>query len=270
MSTLVKMPFARSNETGKIISIIEANRGNACNCRCLSCNTPVSARQANVNQWHFSHRTDNTSTENECSFSPVTAIALILRQQLPTLQHFDLDDFSFDHVSWEIDVNKFGIIIGGYAQDPIGKHTVAIDIPFPSSKAFDIDKLIPEIDNILTINTNMIANTLYTKNSKPALLRPDEIFQLLLENWESWVTMLHTSITIEKNEEIKHIEEHKLESINNETHKQIQNTKFSLCACCNERHGSFGKELLCSECVRKHVGSTYKNLTEMIRFYSYR
>lgn len=60
VSIFVKMPFARSNETGKIISITEANRGNACNCRCLSCNTPVTARKAD-RTWHFSHRTDKTS-----------------------------------------------------------------------------------------------------------------------------------------------------------------------------------------------------------------
>ncbi|WP_455772832.1 competence protein CoiA family protein [Vibrio nigripulchritudo] len=38
----------------------------------MSCNTPVTARKGDVNQWHFSHRTDDASTSRECHFSPVT------------------------------------------------------------------------------------------------------------------------------------------------------------------------------------------------------
>lgn len=270
VSIFVKMPFARSNETGKIISITEADRGNACNCRCLSCNTPVTARQAD-RTWHFSHRTDKTSTDNECYYSPVTAIALIIRQQLPSLQNVDLDDFAFDAISWEIDIKKHGVLIGGYAKDPIRKHTAAIDIPFPGSKAFESDLLISDIDIILTIDTTTMANTLYAKDTKPTLLRPDEIFQKLLENWEHWVTMLHSSSVVEDNEEEQKetdkIEAIKVENLYFNKPPKPQDQNLQLCACCNIQTGALGGGILCKDCVRKHVGTTFQNLTEMVRFY---
>ena len=270
VSIFVKMPFARSNETGKIISITEANRGNACNCRCLSCNTPVTARKAD-RTWHFSHRTDKTSTDNECYYSPVTAIALIIRQQLPTLQECDLDDFAFDDISWEIDIKKHGVLIGGYTKDPIRKHTAAIDIPFPGSKAFDSDLLTSDIDIILTIDTTTMANTLYAKDTKPTLLGPDEIFQKLLENWEHWVTMLHSSSVVEHNEderkETGKIETQTVESIYFNKPPKPQDQNLQLCACCQIQPGALGGGILCNDCVRKHVGTTFQNLTEMVKFY---
>ncbi len=270
MSIFVKMPFARSNETGKIISITEANRGNACNCRCLSCNTPVTARKAD-RTWHFSHRTDKTSTDNECYYSPVTAIALIIRQQLPSLQNVELDDFAFDAISWEIDIKKHGVLIGGYAKDPIRKHTAAIDIPFPGSKAFDSDLLTSDIDIILTIDTTTMANTLYAKDTNPTLLGPDEIFQKLLENWEHWVTMLHSSSVIEDNEEEQKdtdkIEAIKVESTYFDSPSKTQDQNLQLCACCQIQPGALGGGILCNDCVRKHVGTTFQNLTEMVKFY---
>lgn len=269
MSNFVKMPFARSNETGKIISITEVNRGNACNCRCLSCNTPVTARQAE-RTWHFSHRTDKTSTDNECYYSPITAIALIIRQQLPSLQEFDLDDFAFDDISWEIDIKKHGVLIGGYAKDPIRKHTAAIDIPFPGSKAFDSNLLTSDIDIILTIDTTTMANTLYAKDTKPTLLGPDEIFQKLLENWVCWVSMLHSSSVVKHNEEQKEtdkIETQKIESLYFDSPSKSQDQNLQLCACCKIQKGTLGGGILCKDCVRKHVGRTFQNLTEMVRFY---
>ncbi|CAH1537267.1 hypothetical protein THF1D04_480007 [Vibrio owensii] len=178
----VLMPFARSNETNLIIGIEDAGRGNKCNCRCLSCNTPVTARKADVNQWHFAHRTDKkASTSNECDFSPVTAIALILRQQFPHLQYFDLDGWYFDDVMWQLDVNVNGVMIDAFAQDAGNDLSIAIEIPFANGKRACFENLVSVADIVLSIDTHAIATYLSSERSKVTLFRPEQIFELLLE-----------------------------------------------------------------------------------------
>lgn len=44
----VLMPFARSNSSNRIVGIDQVERDDDCNCHCLSCGTPVTARLGSI------------------------------------------------------------------------------------------------------------------------------------------------------------------------------------------------------------------------------
>lgn len=186
----VLMPFARSNKTGKVVSILEVERGDKCNCRCLSCNTPVTARQGNINQKHFAHRTDELSTENPCSFSPVTAIALIIRQQLPNLILFNLDGWDFSNVVWEIDTTRFAAQLDAFTRDPYSQKTIGVQIPFANGVCDNVQDLPTELDFVLKINTHAMARFLFSHSTSPQLKSTEEIYMLLIDNWGDFVELL--------------------------------------------------------------------------------
>ncbi|MCR9961504.1 phosphatidylinositol kinase [Vibrio alginolyticus] len=261
----VLMPFAKSDKTGKIIGIQEAERGDKCDCRCLSCATPVTARQADVNQWHFAHRVNETTTASECEFSPVTAIALVIRQQLPHLQTFDLDEWSFNDVCWQFDVPRDGIVFDAYTQDPNSKRKVVFDIPFANDKGLDSELVPDDIDIVLSVDTHAIARALYSSDRKPELLSAEEIFLKLLERWEDWVTMLRWPVVQHdfKEKAVARVQPPEIEKINDPSNHRGSGK----CACCGIREGHYGKGLLCAQCVRANVGPKFPNLTEMIRHY---
>ncbi|MEZ8967367.1 phosphatidylinositol kinase [Vibrio breoganii] len=258
MTNSIKMPYARLNNTGRIISILEAVRGNECNCHCLSCGCPVTARKADINQWHFAHRTDDINIKSECHFSPVTAIALILRQQLPHLQSFNLDDFSFDNANWEFDTKIDGLPIDAIVHDPNTLTKVIAEIPYASSKKGLHEPLVQQVDGIIKIDTSAIAESMMAKSSKPELLTPEEVLTRLLENWGDWVELLYPNSFIPEGS----LEP---EQISNQIQqpKERRSANTINCACCNARPGKYRDGLLCEACVRKHVGSSYPNLTEM-------
>lgn len=264
----VLMPFAKSNETNLIIGIEDVSRGNKCNCRCLSCNTPVTARKADVNQWHFAHRTDKVTTSNECNFSPVTAIALILRQQLPHLQYFDLDDWTFDDVMWRVDVNINGVMVDAFARDAANDLSIAVEIPFANGKGGCFEDLACVANIVLSIDTHAIATYLFTEHSKVTLFRPEQILELLLEHWTEWVTILHPPVQELENVDIASVDDVFAKEQTKMQQLPIAN-EFSKgkCASCGKSEGIYGKGLLCQECVRKQVGITFNNLNDMIIFY---
>ncbi|MGR5299370.1 phosphatidylinositol kinase [Vibrio mediterranei] len=260
----VKMPFARSNQTGQIIGIAQAVRGDDCDCRCLSCHTPVSARKGEINQWHFSHRTNDLSIARECEFSPVTAIALIIRQELHQLSQFDLDEWVFTDIIWELNTTKHGVSIDAYAQDPITKMTIAVDIPFATSTALDVSRLPLDIDIVLRVDTHTMAQSLYMDKLTPELFSAEQIFKSLLVHWSDWVLMERCP-----NDNID-----SMHSGNTEQGSTIytapdpqKNLQTSVCACCGSGPGYYGKRLLCKPCVSRYVGPKFNSLTEMINHY---
>jgi hypothetical protein len=210
----------------------------------------VTARKADINQWHFAHRTDIPNTASECEFSPVTAIALILRQQLPRLQSFDLDIWSFDEVSWEIDTHIDGVRVDAFTQNPKDSTSLAIEIPFAVDKGVEIEQLVSVADIVLSIDTHLMVRDLFKSNDKVTLYRPEEILDLLLTNWNQWVTIEFPDLPEPEPGTISTLEEND-----------------SICVSCNDYPGSYGRGLLCAGCVRQQVGVKFPNLTEMIDFY---
>ncbi|OBT00496.1 hypothetical protein A9257_07385 [Vibrio cyclitrophicus] len=265
----VLMPFARNNDSNLIVGIEEVRRGNQCNCRCICCNTLVTARQADVNQWHFAHRTDDCGTSSECMFAPTTAIALILREQLPNLRSFNLDEFDFEDVDWIINAKVGGALLDAYASSGNGIASIAIEIPFANSKDANLEKWLSLVDIVLKIDTHAIATSLYSSGGKAKLYSPEQLFDLLLDNWNDWVYRFETTRhQIEKSEKITKSNSNKYEPVPIQEVVFQPSMAFSdACACCGVNRGSLGKGLLCTGCVNKQVGSRFNNLTEMVRYY---
>ncbi|EIA1343664.1 phosphatidylinositol kinase [Vibrio parahaemolyticus] len=265
----VKMPFAISNQTGHIIGIAEVERGGDCDCRCLSCGTLVTARQGSSNQWHFGHRTCEVSTSNECRFSPVTALALIIRQELPQLVQFDLDEWTFSDTLWELEVIKHGFHCDAYAKDAETGISVLVEIPFADGKMNDVDQIPEEIDLVLRVDTHLMANALYVNKPKDKVYRADEVFCLLLEHWGKWVSMERWPEQKSDNIAPEEVTD-KYEAIDRDegitaSHPLQSSTK--LCIYCDVEPGFHAKGLLCRTCVRRYVGPRFNSISEMASHY---
>ena len=82
VSDLQLVPFGLREEDQEIVDVSEVIKGNKCGCICPSCETPLTARQGDVNQWHFAHITRKSSmkTKDECDFSFFVSVRLMARQ----------------------------------------------------------------------------------------------------------------------------------------------------------------------------------------------
>lgn len=274
----VMMPFAQ-DLSGRIVGIQEVERGNHCNCVCLACKTPVTARKASVNQWHFGHRTDKASTESECYFSPVTAIALVLRQQLSTLTSLSLGPHKYEDLTWQIDSCIEGVMVDGYTITSDNRQIV-FEIPFANAAYQDLDEICNQIDEVVSIDTHGMATALYASHGKNVMYTSEEILSQLLEHWEKWVVITETP-------EPAPIEQSKLERTCLGAQEMMETAtqglppsplecpatelpsadSQGLCRSCHSRLGTRGKGLLCAPCVNQQVGIKFINLTEMIKHY---
>lgn len=263
----VKMPFAISNQTGQIIGIAEVERGDDCDCRCLSCDTLVTARQGDSNQWHFGHRTSEIGTSNECRFSPVTALALIIRQELPQLSLFDLDDWVFSDTLWELDVIKHGVRCDAYAKDAKTGISVLVEIPFADGKMNDVDQIPVEIDLVLRIDTHSMANTLYVNKPKDKVYNAAEVFCLLLDQWGEWVSMKRWPEKKSDNIVFEEVADEceTLDECITTSHPPQRETKS--CICCDVEFGFYANGLLCRACVKRYVGPCFNSISDMASHY---
>ena len=57
-------------------------RGRNCGCICPSCKTPLIARQGELKEWHFAHRSRSVheDTKKECEYSFAVSVRLMIRQ----------------------------------------------------------------------------------------------------------------------------------------------------------------------------------------------
>ncbi|CCN86022.1 hypothetical protein VIBNIWn13_p0177 [Vibrio nigripulchritudo Wn13] len=260
------MPFAVSNQTGQVVGIGQAIRGDDCDCRCLSCNTPVTARKGDVNQWHFSHRTDDASTSRECHFSPVTALALIVRQELHQLRQFDLDDWTFTDAEWAINSLQHGLQCDAYTQDAETNVSVMMEIPFANAKVNDVECIPDEIDIVLRVDTHRMANSLYQNQTKHEPYSSNEVFCSLLEYWEEWVSMERWPA--DKADRSTHRQIHSDPAANPLTcHTVSTSFDAQLCMCCGIEPGHHGKGLLCRRCVTRSVGTAFNSIADMVHHY---
>jgi competence CoiA-like predicted nuclease len=69
-------------ETEQLVDVANVSRGGECGCICPSCKTPLIARQGDIKEWHFAHRTRNVhqDTKNECEYSFNVSVRLMIRQ----------------------------------------------------------------------------------------------------------------------------------------------------------------------------------------------
>ncbi|PMP03168.1 hypothetical protein BCS95_09250 [Vibrio breoganii] len=260
------MPFAISNQTGQVIGIGQASRGDTCDCRCLSCNTHVTARKGDVNQWHFSHRTNEASTSNECDFSPVTALALIVRQELHHLRDFDLDEWAFSNIEWAIDTSQHGFQCDAYTKDSETNVSILMEIPFANGKVNDVEQVPDKIDIVLRVNTQLMADSLYQSKSEYKRYSSKEIFDLLLDHWGEWTSMERWPQDT-KNMLDNIIGDSYQTSVESVAHVISSNRDELMCACCGTKPGQYGKGLLCKPCVNRHVGRTFNSISDMVSHY---
>ncbi|WP_087021603.1 competence protein CoiA family protein [Thaumasiovibrio subtropicus] len=78
------IPFALREADQELVDVHEVPRGRKSGCICPSCKTPLTARQGDVNEWHFAHATKavNDKTEKECEYSFPVSVRLMLHQLL--------------------------------------------------------------------------------------------------------------------------------------------------------------------------------------------
>lgn len=64
------------------MDVADVPRGGKCGCICPSCKTPLIARQGDLKEWHFAHRTRDVhqDTKNECEYSFSVSVRLMVRQ----------------------------------------------------------------------------------------------------------------------------------------------------------------------------------------------
>lgn len=87
-----KVPFALLKDADQYVDVHEVGRGAKCDCICPSCKTPLSARQGDVNAWHFAHATRGTSdkTSNDCEFSFYVSVTQMAKQMFAEEDHVQL------------------------------------------------------------------------------------------------------------------------------------------------------------------------------------
>lgn len=87
-----KVPFALLKDTDQYVDVHEVDRGTKCDCICTSCKTPLSARQGDVNTWHFAHATRGTSgkTSKDCEFSFYVSVTQMAKQLFAEEGHVQL------------------------------------------------------------------------------------------------------------------------------------------------------------------------------------
>lgn len=76
------IPFGLCAISGELMDVAEVQRGKKCNCVCPSCATPLVARQADVNEWHFAHDSKKVyeQTKKECDYSFFVSVRMMARQ----------------------------------------------------------------------------------------------------------------------------------------------------------------------------------------------
>ncbi|MGR5287072.1 hypothetical protein ACP3V5_17280 [Vibrio maritimus] len=260
MSDLVLMPFAR-HVSGKIINIADAIRGDNCQCTCLGCDTPVTARKGEQREKHFAHQTkDSKLTTKKCNYSPATAIALLLRQELPNFGMLKIEgDFQFVN-TWEQET-------GTPSVDAIARlsnqESVAFHLPFPGSINSKLEHYY-DYDYVFELDSSAIAHSLCLK----AIASGVQFRDVLVENFDSWATVLKPVVKQEVIAEPVPVvrpfnQPERFEPPAKGTVNSLPPSDTQMCLCCGQRPGERAKKAFCNACVSQHVGTTYISIADM-------
>ncbi len=76
------LPFGQDIETGDFVDIGNVPNGDKCGCICPSCQTLLTARHGEKNEWHFAHKVkkSHNSTKVPCDFSFYVSVRMMIRQ----------------------------------------------------------------------------------------------------------------------------------------------------------------------------------------------
>lgn len=82
MSDSNKIPFGLRESDNTLVDVYDVPNGKQSGCVCPSCQTPLEARQGDINVWHFAHSSKKVyeKTKNECEYSFYLSVRLMARQ----------------------------------------------------------------------------------------------------------------------------------------------------------------------------------------------
>ena len=82
MSDSNKIPFGLRESNNALVDVYAVPNGKQSGCVCPSCQTPLEARQGDINVWHFAHSSKKVyqKTKNECEYSFYLSLRLMARQ----------------------------------------------------------------------------------------------------------------------------------------------------------------------------------------------
>jgi hypothetical protein len=92
MNELSLIPFGFRLSDKQFVDVSEVERGRKCNCICPSCNTPLIARQGEINKWCFAHVSKGVSkeTKNECEYSFWLSVTSMAKQVIKSAVSINL------------------------------------------------------------------------------------------------------------------------------------------------------------------------------------
>jgi len=76
------LPFGQDIESGEFVDVGNVPNGDKCGCICPSCQTLLTARQGEKNEWHFAHKVKKShkSTKVPCDYSFYVSVRMMIRQ----------------------------------------------------------------------------------------------------------------------------------------------------------------------------------------------
>jgi len=106
----VLIPFARHIQSQKVVSIDEVDKGLACNCMCLCCQTPLVANKGTEKVHHFSHKAKESNDESVCPISYERSVFWMVRQILQESNTFRTPSGTLDRESLISGINRVDAI----------------------------------------------------------------------------------------------------------------------------------------------------------------
>lgn len=86
-----RIPFGLHVGRGELVDVAAVPRGRNCGCICPSCKARLSARQGEVNAWHFAHDSDATQSRpiSTCDYSAWVSIRQMALQQFADIRSLE-------------------------------------------------------------------------------------------------------------------------------------------------------------------------------------
>ncbi|KXF79936.1 hypothetical protein [Enterovibrio coralii] len=267
----VKIAFAKKILTNEIVCIDDVEQGLKCDCICLSCGTQVVARHGQVNAHCFAHVTDNDiKTDELCSYSPETSLALLVRQELVKLSSICIFDFEggFEYTlninKWELDAQSEYGTVDVVGTTDIG-HLIGVHVPFPGSqRTIQLDRDF-HIHRCIQVKNSPLLNC-STIEGIASLLRQDATLYRELPHPQTedqantdskFVSEKDTGLAPSPPKKIPEKEDSKSE-------EKINFGQAHECQVCFQYYVPSSKKI-CSRCVNRHVGREFKNLRELYK-----
>jgi len=184
MSKLSLIPFGLRLTDQQFVDVAEVEKGRECGCICPSCETPLIARQGEINEWHFAHASKNVESdiEDECKYSFWVSVILMAKQiikkadsiTLPLLNMYtneavkvnisEQKTVTLDKVEIDQKINSVEVD----ATLKIGRYIIAIIFTAPHRQLKDYNPVITKSNKIglLEISLTDADQLLFTSNNQ--------------------------------------------------------------------------------------------------------